>query len=721
MATRAAHGKRPVMAKKTVKRPIVERPSSAPPEPTPPTSEPPAPTPERLLGLVMIIKDEAHSITDTLETFRPHIDYWTILDTGSTDGTQEIVKRVLSGVPGQLVEEPFVDFATSRNRALDLHEDRTTFTIMPDSEDRLVHGDVLRAYALANVGSEGLAHEAYDVNIRRENLSYYLPLLLRTRCKWRYSGRVHECCGRPGAPPAQLRVPSVEVTQTPREKSIEATKKRWERDLVLLEADRTQDPTNPRTLFYLAQTYDCLGRNEEALATYEERIRIGGWHEETFEAALRKPRMMNRLAKPWPEVQQAYLEAHMLEPKRAEPLYEIAEHYYYKHDNLPMTFLFARRAMELPLPNATLFVDRDVYDWKAAHLVAIAGFYLDDSAKRAGKWAAEKATAGRGDDLIRANRIFYVRSAVDLFGAKTWRIPYVPAEPFVAANPSVHYDQGTWRCIVRTLNYRIVNGTSYIPPDNVIITRNMMVDLDGDPAHGFSINKAVEMIDRSEAPRTDYPCRGFEDCRLFRAGSKLYCTATVCDFSTEEWGRREIVLCELDDNDYAIVNATPLRGPWSRYNQKNWMPLAMQDENATIVYSMLPAATIKVGISREARQYRIEGPSEPPLANPHLRGGSQLVQIEDGYLCLIHDVIFGHEYRRTYLHRFVWLDKNFVAKKMSELFYFEHQGIEYAAGLALDGSGKHLVASYSVNDANANLAIFETSTVLKSLREDFVV
>jgi hypothetical protein len=43
-----------------------------------------------LLGLVMIVKNEAHGIRETLESFKPFIDRWTILDTGSTDGTQRI-------------------------------------------------------------------------------------------------------------------------------------------------------------------------------------------------------------------------------------------------------------------------------------------------------------------------------------------------------------------------------------------------------------------------------------------------------------------------------------------------------------------------------------------------------------------------------------------------------------------------------------------------------
>ena len=42
------------------------------------------------LGLVIIVKNEVATINMTLAGMRDMIDYWTIVDTGSTDGTQVI-------------------------------------------------------------------------------------------------------------------------------------------------------------------------------------------------------------------------------------------------------------------------------------------------------------------------------------------------------------------------------------------------------------------------------------------------------------------------------------------------------------------------------------------------------------------------------------------------------------------------------------------------------
>ena len=41
-----------------------------------------------MISLVMIVKNEAAILRETLERVRPIVDEWVIVDTGSTDGTQ---------------------------------------------------------------------------------------------------------------------------------------------------------------------------------------------------------------------------------------------------------------------------------------------------------------------------------------------------------------------------------------------------------------------------------------------------------------------------------------------------------------------------------------------------------------------------------------------------------------------------------------------------------
>src|SRR3954471_9644974 len=64
--------------------------------------------------LNMIVKNEALVIARCLSAVRPLIDSWVIVDTGSSDGTQEIVREVLGDLPGELIERSWRDFASNR-------------------------------------------------------------------------------------------------------------------------------------------------------------------------------------------------------------------------------------------------------------------------------------------------------------------------------------------------------------------------------------------------------------------------------------------------------------------------------------------------------------------------------------------------------------------------------------------------------------------------------
>src|SRR5437762_3199729 len=99
----------------------------------------------KTIGLCMIVKDEAQVILRCLKSVRPLIDYALIVDTGSTDGTQAIVKKYLAEqrVPGEVIEEPWKDFATNRSSALAKLRARAEidYALVMDADDTLVFAD----------------------------------------------------------------------------------------------------------------------------------------------------------------------------------------------------------------------------------------------------------------------------------------------------------------------------------------------------------------------------------------------------------------------------------------------------------------------------------------------------------------------------------------------------------------------------------------------------
>jgi hypothetical protein len=625
---------------------------------------------------------------------------------------------------------------------------------MPDADDILVNGDALRTLLTAFAGQVGPRHNAYNVAIRRDNLTYHLPLIFRTSAKWRYRYRVHEIAGpSEGEGYAEIKLPIVYTTQSRPPQSAEATQRRWERDLRILREDYIKDPRDPRTLFYLAQTYECLSRPVEALKVYRERVAVGGWYEETYEAKLRIAKILDalerrshdkntkrddeeiRIAPSWPEVQDAFFALYAERPTHAEPLFHIARHWYdaQKH---PLAFIFAERVARTPIPQQGLFIDAAVYEWRAAEIASISGFYCndlgDERVHESGRRMAEKCVRAQpGNELFRSNWAFYAPAAANMFpGYVEKPIGIQPEHPYVANNPSVFFDHATktWSCLVRTTNYRIIDGNYLTHDENgklvsayerPINTRNYYLTLDDD----LNVTKQTELIDRTDIPKSTYPCHGYEDSRLFKWRGEWCCTATVCDFNIErgDVGPREIVLYHFNPENGDIVSAHPLRGPWSEHAQKNWMPIVLPDatDDLRIIYAVAPHST-EATIATVNNATMATTFNKPFYGHGRLRGGSQAVRIPDvGYLCIVHDVAWPGS-GRIYVHRFVQLDTNLKIVAMSDPFHFRKLGIEFCAGLAWDGDDK-LVASFGMEDREPYFGTFSLKSILSALRTDYVI
>ena len=93
------------------------------PLPPPSSLSSPADLSRPLVCLVMMLKNEAHTIAHTLRSIRDAVDCWVVLDTGSDDGAPALIQTwfdsnpsALLGkpVPGKMFFEPFVDYGATR-------------------------------------------------------------------------------------------------------------------------------------------------------------------------------------------------------------------------------------------------------------------------------------------------------------------------------------------------------------------------------------------------------------------------------------------------------------------------------------------------------------------------------------------------------------------------------------------------------------------------------
>jgi tetratricopeptide (TPR) repeat protein len=329
-----------------------------------------------LLVVVLMVKDEATAIVPTLQPFvDAGIDAYSILDTGSTDDTVTITKNFFENnhiKHGYIDQQAFIDFATSRNFALQCAEKNfpdADFFLMIDADWYMqnVH-DLLKFCLMQRNASD----PTYLVRIANENSEFYVDRLIRPGRGVQFIGTVHE----------GLNV--VATTKAPynaffvwgwSEYSIQKSKKRWVRDKDLLEEELKKKPGNPRILFYLAQTYACLGEWDKACEYYHKRCTVNGWDEENYMARYQLAEAYTAQNQ-WDKALCYYLEAYAMRSTRAEPLIKIAE-YYLEHNNFAASFLFAKAALEIPYPTTdSLMVEKKLYDYVRYDIMGRCAWYV---------------------------------------------------------------------------------------------------------------------------------------------------------------------------------------------------------------------------------------------------------------------------------------------------------------------------------------------------------
>lgn len=302
----------------------------------------------------MIVKDEETVIGRCLDSVRPLIDTWAIMDTGSTDRTRELVAEHLRDLPGQLVESPWVDFSHNRNEALEMARGLADYVFVIDADEVV---QTAGGFTLPR-----LEADSYSVITWYAGCTYPRRQLLRAALPWRYRGVVHEHLECPGGG-ADGFIPGMWIV--PHQDGARArAPDTYLRDARLLEQALRDEPDNARYVFYLAQSYRDAGEHERALEAYARRAAVGGWHEEVWYSLYQVALLLQRLERPWAQSLEAYLAAYQYAPDRPEPLFRIGLHYQGSRED-DLAYLFLRRAAELPEPGLErLFVERPIHDYE---------------------------------------------------------------------------------------------------------------------------------------------------------------------------------------------------------------------------------------------------------------------------------------------------------------------------------------------------------------------
>jgi tetratricopeptide (TPR) repeat protein len=312
----------------------------------------------------MIVRDEAAVIERCIDSVRDVIDCWVICDTGSTDGTQDVIRKTLEDLPGELHERTWVDFGHNRSELMRLARGKADYLLLLDADWTVT----IEPGAL-----DKLTADSYMVR-HSGNFEFHNKRLVRGNRDWWYIGAAHEYIATESAETV-ARLEGVVIDHWGDGGSRDG---RWRRDAKLLKAELERDPGNERAAFYLAQTHRDLGEHARAIELYRKRAEMGGWGEEVFWSWHQVGVLSAETD--WPNAMDALIAAWESRPERLESVYELASRLRLRHQ-YRAAHQFARLAEHLeplPCPEDVLFVAPWIYRWGLLFEYSITAYWTGD-------------------------------------------------------------------------------------------------------------------------------------------------------------------------------------------------------------------------------------------------------------------------------------------------------------------------------------------------------
>lgn len=324
------------------------------------------------IGLCMVVKDDADVLRACVDSCRPLISYWVICDAGSTDGTQELIRRELADIPGELHERSWVDFDHNWTEAMQYARGKADYLLLLDADCAI------------DAQPEQLTELTADSYLVRcdEVADHYRVTLVSGKLDWRFSGDVagyvHSADDR-----VRRRLEGISIGST----SVGVVRKpRVEREIARLEAEYERNRSDARSAFWLGRNHAELSRltgEEEQLRRaagwYRVRADMDGWIEETYCAWLEFGRLSAELGD-WPTAADAFTRGWQARPERLEAVHALTIGLRERRLNRSANrFASIASSMKpLPQPDDLLFVEPWIYRWGLLFEYSITAHWCDE-------------------------------------------------------------------------------------------------------------------------------------------------------------------------------------------------------------------------------------------------------------------------------------------------------------------------------------------------------
>jgi glycosyltransferase involved in cell wall biosynthesis len=315
----------------------------------------------------MIVKNETRVLKRCFDSVVDYIDYWIICDTGSTDGTQNFIKKYFQekNVPGELLEHKWLNFGHNRTLAVQSAYNKADYLLLMDADFIFCVKDPNFKKLKLNLDSYLIKYEG--------GLDYRQSLFVSGKKKWRYIGVTHEyiMCDPPN------RHGPFDGFTFNHFADGGCRSDKFERDIKLLTDGLKDEPNNARYMFYLAQSHKDLGHYADAIPYYIMRSKSGGWDEEIYYSLYQIGNCMIMMNDDYNKIKNALLRAYKFRPTRLEALYRLVNYCRLNGKNND-GYEHGKSAIDNKYPHGDLlFIERDIHEWKFFDELALCAYNID--------------------------------------------------------------------------------------------------------------------------------------------------------------------------------------------------------------------------------------------------------------------------------------------------------------------------------------------------------
>lgn len=346
-------------------------------------------TPIPTICLNMIVKNESHVIKDTLSNLCSYFgfSYWVICDTGSTDGTQDIIREFFGekGIRGELIEHEWRDFGHNRSLALVAAYNKTDYLLVFDADDRIV-GDF-------KLPTEMTA-DSYYMRLG-QSFSWNRILIVNNRKRWCFKGVLHEFI-TPMEHTNETQIINGNYYIAPGHSGSRSnTENKYLKDAIILEKafeTETDEGMKNRYAFYCAQSYRDCNNPEKAIEWYKKCLTRGNWVQEKWCSAYMIGNMYKKLNN-MEEAAKYWLKTVEYDNERIEGIVDLCEYYRGIGSNLLVNLLYNKfKDYKRNLSNK-LFIFNDKYNDLLEYNNSICAYYAND--KKSGYECCKKILKNR--------------------------------------------------------------------------------------------------------------------------------------------------------------------------------------------------------------------------------------------------------------------------------------------------------------------------------------